>query len=123
MPCCNNTYNLGCAYSCGNFVLPFNATQNGLHTIEIYFGGLVYQKTINGVIGTPFILDMSVFNETGCSTFKIIQPDMTYFNATISSVEYDCFSVKLNILMNVPAVNECNMDYVECDYWELDYSE
>ena len=125
MSCCANTYQLGCLDSCKVVQLPFNYTQTGVH--EFYFDGVSNVKIkINGTIGQPVFIDLRKLNENSGYSLHIVNPDGTKFTYSNNSKTYDCFSFKTEIYKTIvieTITDECTIYYVECDYWDDDYSE
>lgn len=81
MACNYPPINIGCFGHCDNIVLPFNATQTGIHILYFDFAGTTVKSYFEGVQGEKIVFD-NPFNETSCTTFQIVNPDGTQFYGT-----------------------------------------
>lgn len=124
MSCCTSYLELGCISACGTAELPFQATQTGQHTLVVEFAGVEFQQTFNATVGDNFTIPLADLNESGCIKFRIIQPNGERYTTTVDSVDYMCFKFNTTIAMVAQAsIEECTMVYVDCNYWDDDYSE
>jgi hypothetical protein len=118
---------LGCVPSCGTAQLPFNAAQlpfnaaqTGQHILEVHFAGVEFQYSFNATEGEKFEIELSELNESGCIKFKIIQPDGTYYTSTEDEQTYECFMLRTYVGCEP---QECESQYVDCGYWDSNYSD
>lgn len=93
MSCCV-PYNLGCYQSCDTINL-LSGQEPGDYQLEIDFAGVVEQHDITVDVYGELNIDLSLFNEASCSTFKILKPDSEYVTVTVKDDVFECFQVSI----------------------------
>lgn len=80
MSCCSEYVDIGCESFCGSISLGYNATQTGVHTIEVYHSnGARWTWTETYTIGNDMALTANRLNESKVNDIRIKQPDGTYY--------------------------------------------
>lgn len=100
---CCNPYYLGCFAHCGDIKFPAIATISGLYLLYAHFNGtLVLVDAKNLGIGDEIVFSLQNIAENySFQSVYIEAPDGTIVSVTVEDTEYNCFSFKTQIVINV----------------------
>lgn len=93
MGCCSDYVSLGCADYCAELDTGYNATQTGVHYLEVQFmAGVVDSISLGSVSsGGDLVIPAGALNESKQNDIKILQPDGTYYE-----FDTDIFCIRIN---------------------------